>query len=256
MTESLGTFARVLAVLRILAETQSSVGVKDISSALDLPMSTSHRLLDMLLNAGFVEKSSGTRRYEVGAEFFRIANLVTQKTSIASIVQPFLDELAAQTGETAIFSMYLPKQKAMVIAAKSDSTHALRHRFDLFVPKSLAWGSTGLAILAFLPQEVQEEVFRNITPSSFGKTLNRKRFFARISKVQADGFAVTDSENLPESIGIAAPLEAQRGNVVGSIALTIPKVRITKAALPGLIKLVCASAAKFSRPALRTAATK
>jgi DNA-binding IclR family transcriptional regulator len=54
MSDALGTVARTLSVLRIVAEAKTSVGVKDVADALQLPMSTSHRLLDLLLGAGFV----------------------------------------------------------------------------------------------------------------------------------------------------------------------------------------------------------
>ena len=130
MTETLGTVARTLSVLRVVAEAKGSVGVKDVADALGLPMSTSHRLLDLLLEAGFVQKEKVKRRYVIGSELFRLANLVAHKTSYASLVQPLLDELARETGETALFAAYLPAQHCVAYAAKSDSSTlpALPHR--------------------------------------------------------------------------------------------------------------------------------
>ena len=55
MSDALGTVARTLSVLRIVAEAKTSVGVKDVADALQLPMSTSHRLLDLLLGEGSLD---------------------------------------------------------------------------------------------------------------------------------------------------------------------------------------------------------
>jgi DNA-binding IclR family transcriptional regulator len=249
MSEQIGTVARALSVLRVIAEAKAQVGVKEVSDALALPMSTSHRLLDLLAEAGFVEKEKIRRRYGVGSEFFRLANLVTQKVSIPSLVQPLLNELTAKTGETALYTSYLSAHHTAAYAAKCDSPHSLRFRISLHVEMPLEWGATGLAILAFLPEDVQGDVFARARPSPVsGRKLAREAFFKRIATVRRDGFAVTEGEKLPDSIGIAAPLETIPGSVVGSIALTIPKIRFERAKARYYGDLVRRAAAAFSAP--------
>jgi DNA-binding IclR family transcriptional regulator len=247
MSDTLGTVARALSVLTVIAEAKASVGVKDVADALKLPMSTSHRLLDLLLEAGFVEKNAARRRYAIGLEFFRLANLVVQKASYATLVQPILDQLAAETGETVIYSTYLAAQRAMMYAAKSDSPSSLRFRITLFQQMPLEWGSSGLAILALLPPEVQAEVFAHTQPSPISrKRLTRTAFYTRIASTRRDGFAFTQSEKLPDSIGIAAPVIMEQNNVVGSITLTVPKIRFSRAKLKTYAELVKKEVARFS----------
>lgn len=92
-SDTSGTVARTLAVLTVMAESGGSVGVTDVATALGLPMSTSHRLLDLLRGAGFVERDAAQRRYRLGLQFLRVANLVTQNTSFARLCQPTLDRI-------------------------------------------------------------------------------------------------------------------------------------------------------------------
>ena len=229
MAELTGTTVRVLALLRLLAESNGRLGVKDVSDTLHLPMSTSHRLLDMLVEAGFVDKDEMSRRYGIGMEYLRIANLVTRKTSAVVSVQPILDQLTGETGESSIFSMYLPAQNKVTYAAKCDSPDSLRYQIDLFEQLPLEWGATSLAILAYLPKSTQQDVFADIGPSPVsGKRLNRRTYDARIAKVRADGIAVTENEKLPDSVAIAVPLESAPGIVFGSLALTVPKFRFDR----------------------------
>lgn len=234
MSETPGTTHRILSVLRLLAEAAGTLSVKDVSQSLALPMSTSHRMLDMLMEAGFVEKDTARRRYGIGMEYFRIANLVAQNPVVAATLQPALDELTRRTGESSVLGIYLPADRAMTFVAKSDSPDSLRFEIPLFGQTPLVWGAMGMAILAFLPKAAQDAVFEQAGPSPVsGKALSRKEFDARIAKVLRDGIAVSESEKLSDSVGIAAPLRGGPDRVIGSVGLTIPRYRYdrTKATL-------------------------
>lgn len=245
-----GTIVRAMAVLRVVAEADGLVAVKDIAQSLALPMSTSHRLLELLIGSGLIRKNQSHRRYGIGAEFFRLANLISTKTSMASLVQPALDELSAETGETTIFSEYLPAEFKMTYAAKCDSQHTLRFRITLNERIPLEWGASGLAILAFLPEATQAQVLARAEPSPVNmKRLTDDAFFQRLETVRRDGFAISESEQLPDSVGVAAPIYTAQDTVVGSIVLTIPKTRFDTERTPTLVGLVQRVASAFSASA-------
>lgn len=247
MSELIGTTNRVISLLRLLAESKGTVGVKNVAEALNLPMSTSHRLLDMMTEAGFVEKDQVRRRYGIGMEYFRIANLVAQRSSAALTLQPILDRITERTGESSILSVYLPTQHKMTYAAKCDSPESLRYKIELFEQMPLEWGSTGLAILAYLPEDAQTLIFEESRPSPVsGKHLTRAAFDARIAKVKRDGFAITESEKVPDSIGIAAPLFSGPGVIYGSLAVTIPKFRFDRSRTEETAGMLHESASRFS----------
>lgn len=247
MNENSSTIVRAMSVLRGVAEASGSVGVKDIADRLGLPMSTTHRLLDLLVEAGYVDRDKKRRRYLLGLEFFRLAALVAHKTTMASIVQPGLDQLAAESGETAIFAAYLPAERVMTYAAKSDSRHVLRFRVHLNIHMPLEWGASGLAILAYLPADTQARILSEAKPSPVSqRILTPEVFRDRIARVRRDGFAVTESEKLPDSIGIAGPIHGGFDTVTGSITLTIPKVRFNTGDIASYARLVKATAERFS----------
>ena len=255
MTEILGTVARALSVLTTLAEAKGPVGVKDVAAALNLPMSTSHRLLDLLLDAGFVEKDQTRRRYGIGMEFFRLANLVSQRTSYASMVQPALDRIKNETGESTIFSVYVPAKHAAMYSAKSDSPNSLRFRIVLSQDVPIEWGASGQAILAYLPPDVQAEIQASPRPSPTArKKLSRSAFFERIQSVQRNGYALSEGEKLADSIGIAVPVMLGADRPAGSITLTIPKVRFVRSKLSSYVALLKKEAEGLSGgPAERSA---
>ena len=240
--------ARTLAVLTVMAERGGSVGVTDLSKALGLPMSTSHRLLDLLRGAGFVERDPAERRYRLGLQFLRVANLVTQNTSFARLCEPALERITAETGETAVFCEYLPDRHMAAYAAKCDSPHTLRYRIALFEPLPVECGASGRAILSFLPAPDRESVGAAPRPSPFsGKRVSSGALAAQIEIVRRKGFALSSGEKLPDSIGIAVPVRVADERPVGSLMLTIPKSRFVKAKLKAYVALLSKEAKALSR---------
>jgi len=243
-----GTVARTLAVLTVMAERGGSVGVTDVATALGLPMSTSHRLLDLLRGAGFVERDAAQRRYRLGLEFLRVASLVRQHTSFAELCQPALERITGQTGETSVFCEYLPDGHTATYAAKSDSPHSLRYRIELFEPLPVECGASGRAILAFLPEQIRSGVCAAPRPSPFsGKRATSGGLVTQLEDVRRKGFALSSGEKLPDSIGIAVPLRVADERPVGSLMLTIPKSRYVKSKLKAYVALLTKEARTLSR---------
>lgn len=234
-----GTVARTLAVLTVMAEAGGSVGVTDVATGLGLPMSTSHRLLDLLRGAGFVERDAAQRRYRLGLQFLRVAHLVTQNTSFARLCQPTLERITAETGETAVYCEYLSDHHMAAYAAKSDSPHSLRYRITLFEPAPVECGASGLAILSFLPSHIRANVCAAPRASPLtGKRLSSSALASRIETTRRKGFAFSNADKLPDSIGIAVPIRMSEERPIGSLTLTIPESRFVKSKLKAYVALL------------------
>jgi DNA-binding IclR family transcriptional regulator len=247
--ETSGTVARTLAVLTVMAEAGGSVGVTDVATALGLPMSTSHRLLDLLRGAGFVERDAAQRRYRLGLQFLRLASLVTQNASFAALCQPALDRITARTGETALYCEYLPDRHMAAYAAKCDTPHSLRYRITLFEPAPVECGASGLAILSFLPAHLRASVSAAPRPSPLtGKRPSSSALAGLIETTRRKGFAFSNGEKLPDSIGIAVPVRLSEERPVGSLTLTIPESRFARAKLKAYVALLSEEARLLWRP--------
>src|SRR5579862_1977113 len=90
--QSPGPIQRALGLLKLLAEADEPLAVREVAAALDLPPSTSHRLLHHFVSAGFVVEDPGSKRYKIGPELHRVAALIQSRSNLATTVQPFLDE--------------------------------------------------------------------------------------------------------------------------------------------------------------------
>lgn len=247
MTDTSGTVARTLAVLTAVAERGGSVGVKDVADALGLPMSTAHRMLGLLREAGFVEKDAARRRYRPGLQFLRVANLVAQGTSYARLCQPSLDRITAATGETTVYCEYIPDGHMAAYVAKCDSANSLRYRIELFEPAPVECGASGLAILAFLPPEVRAAICADPRPSPVtGRGMPAAALTVLIEAARRNGYAFSKGQKLPDSVGIAVPVTLSDGRPIGSLTLTIPESRFAEARLEEYVALLTEEARALS----------
>lgn len=242
-----GPIQRALALLTMLAESEDSVAVRDVAAALALPPSTSHRLLKQFVSAGFVVEDLASKRYRVGPGLHRLAALIQSKSDLAKIAQPFLDELTAACDETSLFAVFDPATVTVAFVAKADCSQALTYRINLNTPISAYWGSSSQVILAHLPEPDLQRVLASAHPSPVDNRppLAEDKFRAYLAAIRKRGYVVTKGQKLPGAVGTAAPVFDQTG-VVGSVTVTIPKVRFRRGMESQVKRLVMQSAEQIS----------
>jgi DNA-binding IclR family transcriptional regulator len=242
-----GPIQRALELLKLLGEADEAVAVRDVAAALGLPPSTSHRLLHQFVSAGFVVADPASKRYQVGPELHRVAALIQSKSSLATTVQPFLDELTAACDEASLFAVFDRATASVAFVAKADSSQALSYRISLNTPISAYWGSSSQVILAYLPEQDLLRVLAAAHPSPVGgrPPMEEAEFRALLAAIRERGWIVTRGEKLPGAVGTSSPVFGAAG-VVGSLTVTIPEVRFRPGMEPEIQRLVVESAQRIS----------
>lgn len=93
------TVARALSVLGCFRGGQE-LGVSAVSRMQDLPLSTTHRLLNALVEADFLEKNEVSGRYRLGGALAQYGQIAYRQHRIY-LTEPHLERLAATTGTSA-----------------------------------------------------------------------------------------------------------------------------------------------------------
>jgi len=246
-TETLGTVARVIALLRILAENNHRLTLSDISSRLSLAPSTVHRLLTLLEKEGLVARNPATKTFYCAAEFVRIASIVKHSTAITDLAQPLLGELVERFNETTLLCLYLEKQRRYTIVSVKHGSELLRYDVKENVPLDMTWGATARSILAFLPAPDVEAVVKQAGPAVTGDAPSLETIQQELAEIRRRGYAITAGQRIAGSIGIGAPVFDVAGRVVGSVCLTIPGERFDRAREPEYGAALMEQASRLSR---------
>ncbi len=94
---------RTLRVLQYLAERSQPVPLAELSSALDLPKPTAHRMCQMLLDLGMIANDVNEKAFLIGPALRRLAMDTLTHGTLSALRHTVLDDLVDEVGETAAF---------------------------------------------------------------------------------------------------------------------------------------------------------
>jgi DNA-binding IclR family transcriptional regulator len=123
--------------------------------------------------------------------------------------------------------LYLPAEHKVMIDQTVSSSHPLRYVRDKYIPMPIAWGATGLSIMAQLSGDDLRAAYDLAGPSpATGKPLPPYRELLReIETIRQRGYAHTFGQKIPGAVGFGAPVFGADDTVLASLCVTVPQIR-------------------------------
>jgi IclR family transcriptional regulator, KDG regulon repressor len=228
-----GRLSSVAAAIRLLnafSEEEVEIGVSALSKRLGIAKSTVHRLAVTLVSEGLLEQNPETERYRLGITLFRLGSLVRQRMNLSNEAKPHLVQLRSVTNETVHLAILNHHQ--IMYVYNMESTQAIRARSDVGVRKPAYCTAEGMAMLAFQPDELVEEVIADgLVPLTPNTNMDPNRLRLALQEVRQRGYAVEDEESELGMRCIAAPVRDGGGAVVAAIGVAGPVQRLSKKAV-------------------------
>ena len=220
-----GSAERLIFLLKLVAESDREMSLSEIAERSAMPISSAHRLLQVLVKAHILERGDG-QSYRVGLEYHRIASALLRRFDLARYSKPFLQDLVDEWNETAVLCTYNPVARRAIVTERMMTSHPLRFGVDIGLEIELPWGSLGRAVLAHLPAGVAHAILHesHAGPLS-GKPRPAYREMDHImADIRAEGFAHYCDPDL-DLAGIAAPIFGIEDKIIGCIGITMPSER-------------------------------
>lgn len=220
---------RGLALIEACADHDgSAAGLNDLARRAGLAPSTAHRLLATLQREGYVTRDGDTSLYMLGHRIAGAAASLQQRTSpLRSLVRPYLERIAAATGETT--NLVMLDGAWSVYIDKVDGTHALRMVMRVGSVFPAHSSASAKAILAHEPDDARlDQIFAGAPPRKLARNtiVTAKAFKMALAAARSKGYAV-ENEELEDGVScIAAPLLGPDGRAVAAISVPGPSPRI------------------------------
>ncbi len=230
-------------LLESLAALDSEATLAQLVEATGIVKPTAHRLLQSLVQLGYVQHRAGgfyqlTGRLGVVANGFGNSNLCHQ-------AMPILQQVSQQTGETINLGVLRKTRIAYLIVLECQ--HALRRvaspgRTDPFYCTAL-----GRAIVAHLPLPQQEQMLKSteIAPRTEQTVTDRGQLREILEKVRQDGWAVEVDQNDLGVTCVSAPVFSG-DQVLAAVSLSVPTIRSDGDRRKELVKAVRDTAAALT----------
>ncbi len=241
---------RALGLLRAIAERGGESSLTDLAAAQGLTGSVAYKLLQLLVAQGLVENDPDRKTYRAGLGLFNLATAILHGTSFVDIARANMRELVGRTGESACLNLLDAQRESFTVAAVEECGAPLQYMLRIGQLHPLHAGASGKSILAFQPPDVIRRVLsRKLDPVTSGTVVDSAALREQLEAIRRTGLCVSYGERLEGAVGIAAPILNHSAVAVGSVQLTVPRLRFDKAKLPSFSPAVIETAARISAAA-------
>jgi IclR family acetate operon transcriptional repressor len=239
------TVDKALSLLGLFTTAEPELGLTDVARRAGIDKATALRLLAALAAHGILEQDPRSRRYRLGGTLLRLARVREASFPVMGVMQPVLERLAAETGETAHGS--LASGGALATVGAAEPARAMRVYVDPAQPLPFHATASGLAYLAYAPDALADLAAAPLTAFTGATPVAPPAVAAAAAEVRARGYAVSARTLEDEVVGIAAPVFDWSGRAAGAVALAVVASRWNAAAEATLAPAVVAAAVEITR---------
>lgn len=232
--------ARAVTLLKAFDDEHPMWGLSDLARETGLNKTTAFRLLSALEREGLVGRAADGERYVLGPEIVVLGGRALRANNLRAVARLELERLAAGTGETA--SLEILAGREMLVIDEIVGGHLMSGVPDLGSRWPLHAASTGLATLAFLPEEEARRLLPATLRPVTGRTITtRAELWRELEATRRRGYSIGDETLEVGLVAIAAPVFNHDGRAVAAVSIAGPKVRITPDCVPAIGEQVMAA---------------
>jgi IclR family transcriptional regulator, pca regulon regulatory protein len=223
-TDFIGGFAKGLRVIEAFGEVTPRLSIADVSRLTGLDRATARRCLLTLSELGYADYDG--KFFALTPRILRLGHAYLSATPLPYIVQPFLDRLSEDVGQSASASVLDGADVVYIARASQRRVMSVNLMPGSRLPAYCA--SMGRVLLANLPDErvdalLAERELEAFTPHTIVDPLRLKQ---EIALVRAQGYAVIDQELELGLCSIAVALFNAKGRAVAAVNIGAPAAQV------------------------------
>ncbi|RAN76146.1 ArsR family transcriptional regulator [Bacillus sp. SRB_336] len=215
-----------LAVLEAFSIESPVLGVTEIANRVNLHKSTVSRILNGLTETGYIQRDEETGRFRLGLGLIMLSGPLLADLDVRRAALPYLEDLTADTRETAAISVWNGKEA--IVVEQVASPHQVKHSAAIGTRYARYESSSVRILLAELPPAEALRLLGNGTITIEADSRAPQPVAAHLEQLRETGYAVNDGYTTDEEYGVSAPVRDYRGIAVGCVTVSAPRSRVYK----------------------------
>jgi DNA-binding IclR family transcriptional regulator len=247
---------RACAVLELLGTAPDGLSVKAIAEHLDMPPSGTHRLLNQLVQTGYVSQDKVQGDYGLTMKMAAMGISFLRRSGIVEIAQPALNDLAQKSRELVRLSV-IDQGNLIWVGVAQGATTGLRYDpgEDQGEVARLASSASGVAWLSTMDDDTalmkaaqQGLQTANRGPNAPGGAAD---LLQRLAETRNRGYSLLVESFMPGMNSMAAPIRhPDTGAPIGAVSVAGPSVRFVREAMEAVGPALLATAQELGSIAL------
>ena len=217
---------RAFAILEEIAASRDGITLVELSKRLDLHNSTAFHLVQTMVSLGYVRQLRDSKRYRIGRPLFALAAAARDEVELASLAQPVLEALSAETGETGHCAVWSSGQ--VVAIAKTPGAGSFQMVGGVGLLRPAYCTGLGKALLAYMtPTQLERYLAGTALKRLTAKTITEPDILRQqLDEIRHNGLAFDDGEFDQEVRCLSVPVRDFTGQVVAAIGISGPMWRL------------------------------
>lgn len=239
-TENAAAVLKVFAVLESLAQDRRA-SLADIAQRAMTAKTTAHRLLQTMVDLGYVEQEAETEKYGLTLKLFGLgARVLRGQQDLLAACDREMGRLSRATGESINLGVMDDFDQRVAYIHKYDSAYGLSMQSTLGKRNPLHSTSLGKALLAFRDDaEIAERLAAMELTKLAPRTItDRDLLRAELAAIRARGYAEEVEESEAGVRCMAVPVMDHAGKSVAAISIAFPLVRFDESRKPEYVRLL------------------
>jgi len=211
---------RIIAIFEAFGPERSSLTLQEISNEIDLPKSTTFRIIQSLEEAGYIVRLDNLS-YCLSFRFVRLAGHVRSTMGIREVARPLMVELSEMLRETVSLHTFSEGERVCLDSVTADAP--LRSVVLPGEHHPLRAGSASKVLLAFMNEEDQKPL---ISAMARELRMTAPEIRDMLAAVREQRYAISHGERLQGISAVSAPIFNFDDTVAHCISVGGPSFRI------------------------------
>ena len=231
----LGVAGKAFGLVELLVGRDYPVQMSEIVEISGIPKPSAHRLINFLVECGYVERHPVLTGYVIGKNLSLLAYQVLSNKTGSGSQRLHMERLVERVNETVNVGALIGNH--VVYHDRVEASWPLGLHFEAGSKVPMHCTSIGKLMLALKPPGEVEMLLsktelHRYTPRSKTQIPN---LLAELERIRAQDFSIDNQEFMDGVCCIAVPLKTSGGRVFAGMALSAPEVRLPVAKLKKLL---------------------
>ena len=248
MESQISSINRALEILCLFDSNYPELlSAQEISKLLKVPLSSTYKYLNILIEKQFLRKEAGDKKYRLGLMVYKLSRRFIHEMGFLDVARSYMKSLSDFSGETVFISVVDGWNGLIIEKAEPSKPVKLSVERGSILP--LHAGAAQKVLLAyqkdsFLDAYIKTNGLTKMMPNTITDPDELRK---ELETIKEQGFAYSDSEVESWAMAIAAPVFDHEKRILAGLTIAVPSHQERKENLQELIGWVKDCSLKISR---------
>lgn len=213
-------------LLEELSHYHRGLTLQEMSEALHYPKTTVFRLVNTLLDLGYIGKDAADNRYFLSRKLFKLGISALGEANIVERAIEPMTRLRDQVKESVMLGTLIDNK--VVLLEQVLGSHSFTFILKPGTTICLHASAPGKVLMAYQPESRQTEILREIKFIAYNSNTlqDSESYLKELNRVKELGYGIDAEEEIIGVHCIGAPIHNQYGDVIACVWMSGPKGRM------------------------------